>query len=338
MPELPAPLVAADLWVALFALAPTLLLGVPALRAGVRQPAELALEPLAEEALGARARRWLDAHERQLGELGYRRVGTWRLVGMSRQTALMRAWWSDADPAVAVASLLLDQRDGVESGTAWLEFQTEFAQGPGVNTSNLRRSWLQRRIAHEHAFGAPGASDARALHAVHERNCAPHRVRGARFLRPEAFVPAYLDGWRRSLAHQRAIGFLRPLPDGSNGLTLRGALWGLLDTFSPLFGAVALPKLALALALGLAPPALALSGALAAADPFAGRGLLAAGVESLGMGLLLRGRAYLWAPLLCQLGLRLAGGGLESGVLLVGASQVCAIAGHNLASRLEARL
>ena len=131
--ELPCSfLTPADLWVALFSFGPVLLLGVPAVLK-TRQPREIALEPVADEALPASLRRWLTGLDARFSALGYQVAGTWRVTNFPKgQTAVMRSWWSSSEAPVASASTLLHVNENSQLGQSWLEFSTLHADGGGV--------------------------------------------------------------------------------------------------------------------------------------------------------------------------------------------------------------
>jgi hypothetical protein len=332
-----------DLLVLLLAFAPPLLLGIPVIMRGVRQPPEIEVEELAGETLDPRTRRWHEALDRKFAALGYRPAGTFRIPNVPHQRILLRAWTSPAEPAVAAAFSLLDERGQAANSATWLEFWTEFASGRSVATASLRRSHLRRSVSFSLAHDAPGVLDPARLKARHERNCARHLVRGPQFPKPEEFPEKLRSAWRRDLAHMRGTGLFRLRPDGGTGLSTYGAFRYTLDSLSPFSGEGGPLGLALALLLGSGLPFLAQSAPLALAVPGFSLGPPAAAVAALATGALLGGRGIFWAPALVWLGQRVALGDLAplggfSILATVVASQALAAVASNARARLRARV
>jgi hypothetical protein len=335
--EIPLLLTPTDLLVALFSMAPMLVLGVPALLR-MRQPAQLDYEPIADEALPAGLRRWLDGLEPRFAALGYRAAGTWRVTNLPNQVAVTRVWLSDSEPAVGCAAAMLTTGDRPQVGQSYLEFATEFADGTMVNTASLRRSRFRRRyhtVAKAH--DAPGLRDPARLKALHERNCARFLHRGPRLLRADELVPAMADFSRRDVEHRRRVGLWRSHPDGE-GPTLRGAVLLTLDFLAPFSVELGPARILGALTLGLFLPFLTEGPLVDAGLLPAGLGHAAALVGAIGLGALAGVRGLFWGPLVLHTGLRLAGAEAGNAFLFAFSTQAAAIGASNLASRLRARL
>lgn len=333
----PPGVTAMDLLVVLFSMAPMLVLGVPALLR-MRQPSELAFEPIAEEALGASLRRWLDALEPRFAQLGYRAAGTWRIANLPNQVGVLRAWLSDGEASVGCAAALLTTGDRPQIGQSYLEFITQFADGTTVNTATLRRSSFRRRFhTCAKAHDAPGLRDPAQLKARHERNCVPYLARGPRSLRRDQLIPEMVEFSRRDSEWRRRAGLWKSHPDGE-GPTLRGAILLALD-FVALISAELGPHYLLAvLALGVGLPFLVEGPLVTSGLLPAGLGRGAALAGALALGALAGVRGLFWGPLLLHAGLRFAGSPAGDPFLFVIQTQAAALAASGLASRLRARL
>jgi hypothetical protein len=308
MPGIPV-LTPPDLMVLALSLGPSLLLGVPALLAGVRQPEEVAIEPVADGDLPPAARRWLGGLDARFAQLGFRPMGTWRATNLPKQRALTRSYVSSADSARGGATTLLDVRENSEISESWIEFTTFLADDTVVGTANLRRSRLIRSFSRARSHDAPGVGDPVELRAIHERNCAPYMTRGVIHASPDParWVEEFREFWRRDIAWRCGKGLFRSRGDGMIGLTLRGAVFSMLDAMWPIGSAVGARSLLMALLVGIGLPLLAcaplVQAAVASPIPL-GRpaALLAAAVLVAPLGT----RALWWAPILTWLGARAA--------------------------------
>jgi hypothetical protein len=335
--ELPFWITTSDLWLLLFCFGPVLVLGVPAVRK-TRTPRELALEPVADDALPASLRRWFAGLDARFAPLGYVARGNWRATNLPNQIAVLRGWSSSSEPAVASANALLDVREHAQIGTSWLEFSTLFEDGTLVGTASLRRSrWRRRHHTVGKMHDAPGVTDPARLKARHERNCAPYLAHGPRHLQPEAIVPEFVAFSRRDAEWRRAKGLWKSYPDG-DGPTLRGALLLTLDALSPLTAEVGLARLAAAVGLAFALPFLAEGPLVASAVLPPGLGRAAAGIGALALGGLLSTRAVFWGPALLWAGLRVAGGETGNPFFFCFVVQSAVLASSSLASRIAAKL
>jgi hypothetical protein len=306
MPDIPV-LASSDLYVLALTLLPPLLLGVPVLLRGVRQPAEIEIEPVADAELPPAAHRWLGGLDTRFAALGYRPAGTWRVTNIPNQRGLMRSYVSSADPARGGATSLLDVRDGTEITESWIEFTTFFEDGSVVGTANLRRSGLVRRFSRMESHDAPGVGDPAKLRAIHESNCAPHMTRGVRYADPARCAEEFAEFWRRDTEWRCASGLFQGRDGGMVGLTLRGAMLSMLDAMSPIGSAVGARNLLIALLVGIGVPLLAytpvVQTSLVLPIPVARPAALLATCV---LAALLGTRALWWAPIFTWLGARAA--------------------------------
>jgi hypothetical protein len=328
-----------DLWVLALAFGPPLVVGLPLLLASVRQPAEIEVQEVDPATLGRRVRRWHDGLDAKFAKLAYQPAGTFRVATTPTQTMLIRGYTSDVEPHAAAALSVLDAKEDQVSSETWIEFSTGFATGRSVSTASLRRSRLRRRMCSAEAHDAPGVKDPARLKAIHERNCAPHLVRGPEFAKAEVFKEALAEAWRRDMAHMHSTGLFRALPDGRTGITPRGSIRYILDTLSPIAGH-APARIAAALALGFCIPYL---GQVLVADAMH-RSILEdvplPALAAFAVGWLFGTTGIFWAPVLAWAGRRAgAPDPVAFGLILtVWMPQLVASFATNLCAKLRARV
>lgn len=235
------------------------LLGVPAIKRGVRQPASCELEEIGEETLAPSQQRWFLQLDERMASIGFQPIATFR-VSNSDSRNLNRAYASPADPALALATAIADPRDKVVQNASYVEFTTDFRDGSNVTSRGIRGSKLLPPPPHVETHDHPRAKDPVALKRRHDAHCEPHRVREAVFHRPDEFNAVFRRGWQRRMQHQIALRLLTAARDGYHRATTRLAIKAVLDFLNPFGGSFGLESLLAATAVGLILPMAAVFG------------------------------------------------------------------------------
>ena len=134
----------ADLHVLGLTLLPPLVIGVPLLLKKLRQPEEIAIEPVADAELEDAQRRWLSQQDERFAAAGFRPAGTWRITNLPHQRGLFRSYRSPADVARGSACALTHAQKRSLIAQSWIEFTTSFADDSSVSTGSVRRSPFTR--------------------------------------------------------------------------------------------------------------------------------------------------------------------------------------------------
>jgi hypothetical protein len=310
-----------DLTIVALVFGPALLLGVPLVKAAVKQPARCELEPVDPQTLSRAQTRWLRWLDERMTQIGFQPVATFRVANLGQRN-LNRVFMSSADPAAGLATALTHEHEGTRLAQSYVEFCSEFADGTQVNSRSVKGSRLLAPPPRTIVFDHPWLPDPVALKARHDQHCQPHLVRGVVFPRPESFFDDFQEDWSHHMAHQVASGLLTPEQQGYHRPTTRLAIRGVADFFNPFGDTFTLARLAAALLAGLALPmaalwalrlpeitavaqladALSLSWSTGLTLALAPALLVAGGV----LGWVFQGKSLIWCFLLPYLGARLA--------------------------------
>lgn len=309
--------VPADLAVLLFVAGLCLVVGLPAIRAGVRLPSDLQLEPVADAELTPAQ----GEHFRRLDEEAARShlapLLSFRATNLQGSN-VNRLYRSEVEPVALCASCLSsDPALGARQGQNYLEYETRHRDGTVLLTRSAELSTLFDALPHQVHQAFPGLHDVARLKARHLARAEALRSREPVFAHGRDMLHEAREHHVRWVAFQEQRGLLERLPDGQCRPTVRLALRGVAAYFNPLADNFTLPRFLAGLALGsllpaggvlLAPavPVPALLEAFPAAFRLAVLGL-AFGLGGAAVGWLFTGKCFVWSLALGYLPLRLLG-------------------------------
>ena len=256
---LPAPATLDAILLGLF-VGPALLLGVPILRAVIRVPRRMSIEPVSEADLSPAVREFFARVESRLRTEGFNPGATFRVVNLPGHN-VNRAYISAGEPTIAMATVGSSDQEGVAVGARYVEYVTEYADGSIVGTRSAAAEDPFDLLPGQHRFVHPQIEDPLALKAKHIEHCEAFVLKEAQHCERDAVLDRLRDFHMRWVAHQEDRGLLRRLPEDpdQDGATARLAIRGLATYFNPFAEGFTTRKLVSALVLGFALPVTAIA-------------------------------------------------------------------------------
>jgi hypothetical protein len=237
---------------------PVLLLGVPLLRASVRMPVRMHFETDLE--VPPRVAEYFARVESRLRTEGFDPVATFSVTNLPSGN-LNRAYVSAGDPAVAMATVSISEKNGVATGARYVEFVTEFADGSMVTTRSAAASDPFDRMPGSRRYVHTRVSDPLTLKQHHDAHCRPLLAKGPVHCEPGEFLHRLSSFHERWVVYQAGRGLLRRLPsdDQHLGASTKLALRGIATFSNPFAEGFTIEKLLLALGFGIMAPVLAIA-------------------------------------------------------------------------------
>ncbi len=212
---------------------------IPLLMRRVRLPRTLQFEMLAPEALSPRQAEYLAARDVELRELGYEPFATYRVTNLSGRN-LLRTYFHPADTARCTVILLSTGKS--ISQQAYLEFNTEFADGTRLATRNAQITGIFKRMPNSFLQEYRDARNATELKRRHDRRAETLFAHGPIPLDPSQFFAIFQQEHAKLCDYQVEHRLLRfdlqhNLYYGTPLIALRGIanfFNPFADTFTPL--------------------------------------------------------------------------------------------------------
>jgi hypothetical protein len=299
--------------------------GLPLITSRVSVPTRVAFEEIPENDLTPAQSRYFGDLDPKLHELGYRPTTNRRPTNMQGR-ALIRTYFSDADPAVVMMNLLTSEVEGsIEQPMNYLEITTRYGDGTILSTRNAEISEVLEPVPGHVIQERRGLREPGPLKAAHDQKADEFLVHGPTFSQPEDFEPVFHEFHERWCRHQIDRGLLVPLTDDPDRLrpTVKAGLRGIANYLNPLADNFTFPRFLTALLFGLVVPVLTIlwltgPGAfviawLASATGFAPTTCVIAclaivlSVVGVVVGMIFVTKAFIWCFLLTYVLLRLVG-------------------------------
>jgi hypothetical protein len=299
--------------------------GLPLITRKISVPTRVEFEELPDHELTPAQSLCFAGLDPKLLDLGYRPTINRRPTNMQGR-ALIRAYHSDADPAIVMMNLMTSEVEGSqEHAMNYLEIVTRYGDGSILSTRNAEISEVLEPVPGHIIQERRGIREPAALKAAHDRRAEEHLAHGPTHSRPQDFETVFHEFHERWCRHQIEKGLLVSRDDDPDRLrpTVKAGLRGIANYLNPLADNFTLPRFLIALAFGLVVPVLTvlwLSGPgvfvvtrLASATGFAPLtcviACLAVMLTLVGVvvGLTFVTKAFIWCFLLTYVILRLVG-------------------------------
>jgi hypothetical protein len=289
--------------------------GLPLITRKVSVPTRVEFEDVPEHDLSPAQTQYFAVLDPKMHELGYRPTINRRPTNMQGR-ALIRTYFSDADPAIVMMNLMTSEIEGSpEQPMNYLEIITRYGDGTILSTRNAEISEVLEPVPGHLIQERRGLREPAPLKAAHDRRAEELLVRGPTYSRPEDFEPVFHEFHERWCRHQVERGLLVPRDDDPERLrpTVKAGLRGIANYLNPLADNFTLPRFLIALVVGLTGPGAFVITRLASATGFAPLtcviACLAVLLSLVGVivGLLFATKAFIWCFLLTYVILRLIG-------------------------------
>jgi hypothetical protein len=299
--------------------------GLPLITSRVSVPTRVEFEDVSDHDLTPAQTRYFGALDPKMHEIGYRPTINRRPTNMQGR-ALIRTYFSDADPAIVMMNLMTSEIEGsLEQPMNYLEITTRYGDGTILSTRNAEISEVLEPVPGHIIQERRGLREPAGLKAEHDRKAEELLVRGPTYARPKDFEPVFHEFHERWCRHQVDRGLLVPVTDDPERLrpTVKAGLRGIANYLNPLADNFTFPRFLTALLFGLVVPVLTilwLTGPgvfvisrLASATGFAPTTCVIAclavmlTVVGVVIGLIFVTKAFIWCFLLIYVLLRLVG-------------------------------
>jgi len=246
--------------VAIFAIAVVafFVVGLPLITRKVSVPTRVEFEDVPEHDLTPAQTQYFSALDPEMHEFGYRPTINRRPTNMQGR-ALIRTYFSDADPAIIMMNLMTSEVEGsAEQPMNYLEIVTRYGDGTVLSTRNAEISEVLEPVPGHIIQERRGLRGRASLKEAHDRKAEELLVRGPTYSRPEDFEAVFHEFHERWCRHQVDRGLLVPVTDDPDRLrpTVKAGLRGIANYLNPLADNFTLPRFLTALLFGLVVPVL----------------------------------------------------------------------------------
>ena len=299
--------------------------GLPLITSRISVPTRVDFEDVPENDLTPGQSTYFAVLDSKMLDLGYRPTVNRRPTNMQGR-ALIRTYYSEADPAIVMMYLMTSEVEGsIEQPANYLEIMTRYGDGTLLSTRNAEISEVFEPVPGHIIQERRGIREPTPLKAAHDRKAEELLVHGPTYSRPEDFEPVFHEFHERWCRHQIDRGLLVPVTDDPERLrpTVKTGLRGIANYLNPLADNFTLTRFLTALVFGLVVPVVAIlwltgPGGFVVAWLAAATGLapttcviacLAAMLLVVGVvvGLLFTTKGFIWCFLLTYVILRLVG-------------------------------
>ena len=238
------------------AVASFFVVGLPLITKKISVPTRVIFEEVPDHELTPGQSMYFAALDSKMHELGYRPTINRRPTNMQGR-ALIRAYLSEVDPAIAMMNLMTSEIEGSpEQPMNYMEIVTRYGDGTILSTRNAEISEVLEPLPEQIIQERRGLREPAALKAAHDRKAEELLSHGPTFSRPEDFEPVFHEFHERWCRHQIERGLLVPRDDDAERLrpTVKAGLRGIANFLNPLADNFTLHRFLTAIVFGLVVP------------------------------------------------------------------------------------